>query len=203
MKKQELPRDIVRYVNKKIIRRIASFVFLEMVAIGIIVLSWDYFATKTNLGFCISLTSLLCVAPFYISGFPWKLIGKSWSETVIDVLIEEKKGVANTGAGKGHYYIKHVIYLKVKKNNGKEKYIAVREFGIRRYKGFPVPNEGDVSKHLDEYSIGDQVYHFYGLKHYYIAKKNSEMIDCVVCGAQNKAERTKCLNCGHSLIKNF
>ena len=107
------------------------------------------------------------------------------------------------GGGKAFPYDKNVIYLKVKKDNGKETRITAREFGIRSHAGFPVPNEGDITQHLNEYSVGDIVHHFYGLKHNYIVKKNSEMIECVVCGSQNQKDRNDCLSCGHSLIKNI
>ena len=199
--KKTLPRDIVQYVNKKITRSVFLFVALSLLSCGINIFAWEYFATKTTPLFHMSIVLLLCGAPFFVSGFPWKLIDKSWSGTVIDVLIEEEQGVNHTSAGRGELYVKNVIYLKVRKNNGKEKYIPVREFGIRRHKGFPVPNEGDVTNHLNDYSIGDSVYHFYGLKHCFVVKKNSEMLDCVICGAQNQKGRKNCLNCGHSLIK--
>ena len=65
-----------------------------------------------------------------------------------------------------------------------------------------MPNEGDVTMHLDEYGVGDRVYHFYGLKHNYIVKNKSEIIECVICGSHNPKERSDCLNCGYSLIKN-
>ena len=150
MKNKNLPEDIVRYVNKKIIKCVASFVLLGAVSVAICFLSWNYFTTETNTVFHISVLILLCIPPFYVSGFPWKLIDKSWSGTVIDIFVEEETGMNHTSIGRGGPYTKHVIYLKVKKNTGKEKYIAVREFGIRRHKGFPVPNEGDVTKHLHE-----------------------------------------------------
>ena len=198
---KNLPKDVFQYARKKIIRCITLFALLEGVAIGIGILSWDYFFTRTPLPFHIGMLLLICAAPFYFSGFPWKLIDRSWCGTVTDISIEQEQGVCHTSAGHGHPYIKNVIYLKVKKDNGKEVYLAAKEFGIRHYKGFPVPNEGDVTKHLEDYSVGDRVYHFYGLKYNYIVKKNSDMVECVVCGSQNHKERNDCLNCGHSLIK--
>ena len=198
---KNLPKDVFQYARKKIIRCITLFALLEGVAIGIGILSWDYFFTRTPLPFHIGILLLVCAAPFYFSGFPWKLIDRSWCGTVTDISVEQEQGVCHTSAGRGHPYIKNVIYLKVKKDNGKEVYIAAKEFGIRHHKCFPVPNEGDVTKHLEDYSVGDRVYHFYGLKYNYIVKKNSDMIECVVCGLQNHKKRDDCLNCGYSLIK--
>lgn len=201
MKYIEIPNDIVKYVKRKIIRCIGSFLFLEGMVVAISICSWEYFSTKTNLPFHICVLFFLCMVPFYVSQFPISLIDRSWNGETLEVLIKEERAVNHTSVGRGHSYVKHVIYLKVRKENGKEKYIAVREFGVRQHIGFPVPNEGDITKHLNEYSVGDQVYHFYGLRHCYVIKRNSEMIDCVVCGSQNQKDRSECLSCGHTLIK--
>lgn len=199
----DLPKDIVKYVYKKIARCVIAFMLLESVAILISILSWQTIAAKTGVIFHVCILVLLIIVPFFVSGFPLKLIDKSWAGTVTEVCIKEKTGTYADGEGEVFPYPKNVIYLKVRKDNGKEKYIAAKEFGIRHHKGFAVSNEGDVTKHLDDYSKGDKVYHFYGLKHYYIVRKKSEMMECVLCGASNKKEREDCLSCGHSLIKNI
>ena len=199
----DLPNDIVKCVYKKIARCVITFMILESVAIITGVLSWQALDAKMGAFLHICILILLIIVPFFASGFPFKLIDRSWTGIVEDICIKEKTGTYTVGAGEVFPYSKNVIYLKVRKDNGKEKYIAAKEFGIRHHKGFAVPNEGDVTKHLDDYSEGDKVYHFYGLKHYYIVRKKSEMMECVVCGASNKKEREDCLSCGHSLIKNI
>ena len=199
----DLPKDIVKCIYKKIARCVLLFLLLAGVSVLIGVLSWQTLEVKTGAFFHVCILLLLAAVPFWASGFPRKLIDKSWTATVTEVCIKERTGTFTDGEGEVFPYSKNVICLKVRKDNGKEKYIAVKEFGIRRHKGFPVPNEGDVTHHLDDYSIGDKVYHFYGLEHYCVVKKNSEMAECVVCGASNPSERTDCLNCGHSLIKNI
>ena len=201
--KNILPKDIVKAVKEKIARCITVFAVLEIVAIVISVLSCEYITANTNVAFYIFVVIFLCVIPFLISGFPFKLIDKSWMGTVTDVVVKTETGTYTAAGVKAFPYDKNVIYLKVKKDNGKEELILAREFGIRSHPGFSVPNEGDIVKHLNDYSVGDQVYHFYGLKHNCIVKKNSELIECVVCGSQNQKERNNCLSCGHSLIKTF
>ena len=201
--KNILPKDIVKAVKEKIARCITVFAVLEIVAIVISVLSCEYITANTNVAFYIFVVIFLCVIPFLISGFPFKLIDKSWMGTVTDVVVKTETGTYTATGVKAFPYDKNVIYLKVKKDNGKEELILAREFGIRSHPGFSVPNEGDIVKHLNDYSVGDQVYHFYGLKHNCIVKKNSELIECVVCGSQNQKERNNCLSCGHSLIKTF
>ncbi|MBQ8408707.1 MAG: hypothetical protein IJY39_07560 [Clostridia bacterium] len=200
---KNLPKDIVRYVKKEIARRIIIFALLESFTVCICVLSWKYLATSVNIVFHICVLLLFFILPFFFSGFPMKLIDKSWSGVVTEVFVKEETGTYTAAGVKAFPYTKNVIYLKVKKDNGEEARVIAREFGIRHHHGFPVPNEGDVTKHLNDYSVADTVYHFYGLKHNYIVKKNIDMIDCVVCGSQNHKERSDCLNCGHSLIKNI
>ena len=198
----KLPNDVVNYVRKKVIRCVATFAVLELAAVLTVIFSWDYFAAETNPLFHGGLILVLCIIPFIVAKFPWKLFDSSWDGVVTEVCVEDEVGTYTAfKGGPAHPYPKYVIYLKVKTNRGEEKRIAVREFGLRVHVGFSVPNEGDVTKHLDEYSVGDHVYHFYGLKHYYIKKQNSDMVECVVCGAQNHSERDDCIECGYSIIK--
>ena len=199
---KRLPNDIVKYINRKVARCVIIFVILESIAIGISILSWEYLATNTNIVFHICILFFLYIIPFFASGLPFKLIDKSWSGVVTEVFIKEETGTYTSGGSRSFPYVKNVIYLQVQKDNGKEVRVAAREFGIRSHAGFPVPNEGGVTMHLDEYCVGDRVYHFYGLKHNYIVKNKSEIIECVICGSHNPKERSDCLNCGYSLIKN-
>ena len=201
--KDNLPKDIVKYVNKEIARCISTFAILEIVAITISILTYEYFTKSTNIIFSILMLIFLCAIPFFVSRFPFKLIDRSWHGVVTDVIVKSETGTYTAAGTKSFPYDKNVIYLKVKRDDGKELRIPAREFGIRNHPGFTVPNEGDITKHLNDYSIGDHVYHFYGLKHNRIVKKNFEMIECVVCGTQNTNVRDDCINCGHSLIKNI
>ena len=198
----KLPKDVVNYVRKKVIRCVATFVVLETAALLTLALSWDYFAAKTNPIFHTLLVMVLCIIPFVVAKVPWSLIDKSWNGVVTEVYVKDEMGTYTAYHG-GHPrpYPKYVIYLKVRTSNGEEKHIAVREFGLRVHVAFPVPNEGDVTKHIDEYSVGDRVYHFYGLKHYYIEKQSFDMVECVVCGTQNHKDRDDCIECGHSIVK--
>ena len=74
MKNIQLPKDIVKYVKKKIIGYVALFVLLECAAIVINVLTWEYFAARTPLPFHIGVIVWICIVPFIILKFPFKLI---------------------------------------------------------------------------------------------------------------------------------
>ena len=202
-RKESLPKDIIKYVNRKITRCISVFAILEIVAIVISVLTNEYFIKSTNIAFYVFVVVFLCAVPFIVSGFPFRLIDRSWHGVVTETFVKTETGTYTAAGTKAFPYDKNVIYIKVKRDDGKELCIPAREFGIRNHPGFPVPNEGDVTKHLNDYSVGDQVYHFYGLKHNLIVKKNLELIECAVCGVQNSSERDDCVICGHSLIKNI
>ena len=201
--KYNLPKDILKYINKRIARCITTFLVSEIVAIVISILTYDYFTKSINLIFYIIVVIFLCAVPFFVSRFPFKLIDRSWHGVVTDVIVKSETGTYTAAGTKAFPYDKNVIYLKVKRDDGKELRIPAREFGIRNHPGFTVPNEGDITKHLNDYLIGDHVYHFYGLKHNRIVKQNFEMIECVVCGTQNTNVRDDCINCGYSLIKNI
>ena len=201
--KYNLPKDIVKYMNKEIARCISIFAILEIVAIVISILTYEYFTKSINLIFYIIVVIFLCAVPFFVSRFPFKLIDSSWHGVVTEVTVKTETGTYTAAGTKAFPYDKNVIYLKVKRDDGKELRIPAREFGIRNHPGFTVPNEGDITKHLNDYLIGDHVYHFYGLKHNRIVKQNFEMIECVVCGTQNTNVRDDCINCGYSLIKNI
>ena len=136
-----LPEDIVKYVKKKVIRCISLFVICLCATIAISILTWNYFSTRTPLAFHIGVVFWINIIPFFIAKFPWTLIDKSWSGEVVDVSIEEKVGAYTIGKYMGAYP-KNIIYLNVKLDNGKNKRIAMQEFGIRRHVGFEVPNEG-------------------------------------------------------------
>ncbi len=198
-----LPKDLKIYCRKQILKRAVPCAILTVVFATILLLGGSIIFNTDNKVLQTSCYTVVMLFPFAITGVPHKLIDRSWTGIVTEICVKEKTGTYTAGGGKAFPYVKNVICLKVRKDNGKEKYIFAREFGVRSHAGFSVPNEGDVTQHLDEYSVGDQVYHFYGLKHYYIVKKNSEMVDCVVCGSQNPKERSNCLSCGHALIKNI
>lgn len=205
MKNIQLPKDIVKYVKKKIIGYVALFVLLECAAIVINVLTWEYFAARTPLPFHIGVIVWICIVPFIVLKFPFKLIDRSWRGEIVEISVEEERDAYYPGGVKDKVfpYVKHVIYLNIKLENGRYKRIAVQEFGRRQHIGCEVPNEGDVRKHLDDYSVGDSVYHFYGLKYNYVVKKHSEQLVCVVCGSKNKKDSDECFECGHSIVKNI
>ena len=88
----DLPNGIAKYVYKKIARCVLMFMLLESVSVGISVLSWQVLAAKTSSFLHIGILVLLGIVPFFASGFPFKLIDRSWTGIVEDICIKEKTG---------------------------------------------------------------------------------------------------------------
>ena len=141
-----LPEDIRKYVRKKVILCVSKFLIFEIIAAAICtyLLTWEDFQTKTTIVSKCLLIVISVILPCWLSGFPIKLIDKTWSGVVTNVDIREEIGVRSGGGGRVFNYTKHVIYLTVNKECGKTVEIPVREFGRRHHKGFSVPNEGDI-----------------------------------------------------------
>lgn len=202
-----LPADIVKYIKKKIIRCVVVFLLLQCVTIAISALTWNYFASRVPLAFHIGIIILINAVPFFVAKFPKNLIDSAWSGEIVAVNIKTKSKPFSAG-GKVFPYTSHQIILDVKRDNGKVISIMVREIGepnnvITQLLGYTVPNQGDIKAFIEYYSIGDKIYHFYGLKHYYLEKEKKDFCICVICGAENKNSREKCVDCGHTLIKNI
>ena len=201
MKNILIPKDIHNYVRKKVISCVLLFVSLEFLAAALNVFMFDSLSSVSEGWIHISVIITLQIVPFVISKFPFKIIDKSWNGEVVSVDIRTKTGAYTAGGTKVYPYTKHEVILEVKRPNGKTVKIKAKEIGERSHVGFSVPNEGDIKNYINYYSVGDKVYHFYGVPNYYVVKKLSDKNDCVICGTQNTGERDTCLNCGYSLIK--
>ena len=197
----QMPTDIKKYVKKKIVTRVVSLILLITLSTCINALLWDVFVTKSSTAIHIVFIIITLLLPFIISGVPIKLIDESWRGVAKDVEIRTGTGVYTNGAGQSFPYVKHIVILTVERNGGKIQKIAIKEYGERSHKGFAVPLEGNIRQHLDDYSIGDEVYHFYGLPTCLVVSADKKRTNCVICGGENVFGEDKCHNCGHSLIK--
>ena len=200
MKKITLPADIENYVHKSIAKRIIKCVLL-MILFGTILYFWGErmfsFSPELKTGAYI----VVMLLPFIISGVPIKLIDRSWCGEIIKVHIKEEVAFNTVGGVKGIPYTKHSVYLLVKTDKGIIKNILAKEYGSKLNNGADVPLQGKIEHHTDDYTVGEKIYHFYGLKNYYVVRNHSDTLDCVVCGSENKRENKTCYDCGHTLLK--
>ena len=200
MGKLTLPADIENYVHKSIAKRIVKCVLL-LILFGAILYFWGERMFSYNTEFKLTCYIVVMILPLVISGVPIKLIDSTWRGEIIKVHIKEQVAFNTVGSVKGVPYTKHSIYLLVKTDKGRVKKILANEYGSKLNNGAEVPSQGKIEHRTEDYSVGDKVYHFYGLKHCFVVREDSEYIDCVVCGTRNKRENKECFDCGHELLK--
>ena len=61
---------------------------------------------------------------------------------------------------------------------------------------------GDVAHDVENYRVGDEVYHFYGLDDLVVRREGGRsIVECVVCSTTNPVHRADCFCCGRTLAK--
>ena len=209
-----LPRSIQRLVKRRIILRIVAFLLLEAVSVFLVatVLSSTYEFDPISLAV---ICAIILFTPFFISGFPFKLIDRPWCGRIISVELETKPDACMVG-GKPILYIKNTIVLTIEKDDGKLCTKQVLSLGSRasnaeygwEYRSAQFGNGyyamGEVTHDIENYHVGDEVYHFYGLDDLVVRREGGRsIVECVACSTTNPVERDDCFNCGHTLIKHF
>lgn len=205
-----MPVDIRKHIYRKIVLRILSFVALETLAVVFILFQRErIFEIAGGADLIISI-AVLTILPFLITGVPFKLIDRTWRGTVVDVKVKttiDFAGRFSASKNMGSMYHKNTIHLKVKRDDGKIVDVKALELGIQNgvtslfFDGVVF---GRLDDHLDNFKIGDVVYHFYGLKRPYILHNTKKKFTyCVICGYRNFTSDSECSGCGHSLIKSI
>ena len=205
MKIPILPDDLAKYRTKRIIKIFVPFVVLF--AIGILLcylLSCKIPSLEQTTGAKIQIVyAILLVLPFIVTGFPKKLIDRSWSGEIVD--IDTK--VYNTlyKLNNSCTYTKVSVVLKVKLNNKITKEIEVFTTPAPRENSFySAANwkpDGKVEYQASKYNVGDKVYHFYLFDHLPIESQKEQTVTCIVCGAVSPKASKKCAICDHSILK--
>ena len=194
-----LPRDIKRHILKKIILYARKPLFWAAVMVAVNLSIRDRLAGVPVIRILLFIGTILL--PFLVIGIPKHFLNKSIVGTVRTVHIQEETGTYCTGTR--HWpYTKHVIYLDVEIADGKHHRVKAREYGRSSHKGFSVPFEGDIQRHLNDYAEGDTVYRFRGLSYPYVVSQNRKnTVDCIVCGSENPREEGQCHCCRRTLLK--
>lgn len=207
----KLPEDLVSYSRKYITKRIVLFTVL-FVAFSLILYFFGNIILPTDvLPFRISFYILVLLVPFAVTGVPFKLIDHSWFGKVIKVDVEE--GIEFADGAKARMYGTINFVLTIKKDNGKILYREVKASNhhISRNsldKSVDIDNEAirigsRKNEHfLDDYKVGDKVFHLYGSKYIVVLPKtNDTQCKCAICGTLNKIDNMLCNDCRHTLIK--
>ena len=205
-----LPKDIQKYIKKKIlfkwVCRISAFLILATIDAFLL---WASLSLIGNMHIIFKMFFYVAfiILPFWLSGVPHKLIDKSWKGKILDVSVATATEATNEFGYRPRLYRKNKIVLKIEREDGK--------ILVKKTAGYPVAEEthgmgyfqhsktsGDANSKAENYNIGEDVYHFYGLENLVVLSKSSDSIYCVVCSAANPKTRDDCFCCGHSLIKN-
>ena len=209
-----LPRDIQSLIKKRIVLRIIAFLFLEAISVFLILaISNSYY--DFNLISLIVVCAVVILFPFVVSGFPLKLINKPWRGRIISVEVETKSDACMVG-GKPHIYIKNSIVLTIEKENGKfctKEVLSLGSLPGKADHGWERRNIklgmdhyaiGDVTHDIENYHVGDEVYHFYGLDDLIVRREGGRsIIECVACSTTNPVHRKDCFYCGRTLVHSF
>ena len=205
----DLPCDIVKCVRRNIIKRIVLSAFIVIADIVAYFICNQYF--MNNFGFINMIAIFVAAGNCGISatGIFKYVFDRSWCGEVIKVKVETVNNVASSG-GWGTIFQENVIRLHIKKPTGKIIIYDAVKLGARD----DIPqrrivahiynkyiNIGNIDNEVKNYSIGDRVYHFYGLPHLFIHHiEDMSRVPCIVCGIKNPASNKVCGECGHTLV---
>ena len=199
-----LPKDVRKHICKNITFRLLKFLLLAAISLFLMVYLNERLMEKCHIIVYTCIQLFIFVMPFFLTDMPFKLLDKSWRGTIKAIDIKEETGVFSAVNWRPFPYTKHSIYLTVELENGKLIQAKAKEYGTRMHRGFPVPSEGNIQHHMNDYKEGDIVYHFYGLTELLVISKqqssNTNYVNCVICGSQNPKESSQCHCCGHSLL---
>ena len=206
-----LPADIQAFVKRKIALCIAIFLLSETIAVLLItsILNSSFKLEPISLAV---VCALLVLCPFLISGFPRKLIDKSWRGKITKVDIDTKVDSRLVG-GQPIMYIKNTIVLTIEREDGRACTKEVLSLGSRSNNttnpwdshdtrhGMQHYAVGDVTHDIENYRVGDEVYHFWGLDDLICRREGGrDIVECVACSTTNPAHRKKCFCCGRTLV---
>ncbi len=195
MKKIIVPEDLKKIGRNKIIGRVVAFEILFVASVLILYFADDWFNTVSVENKVITYIFFFAL-PFVLSGFPHKLIDKTWSGTVVKS--EVKTLVTRRFFEAGSLKRRNYNFVYVVKDD--------KDFDTEAVTNVKIQEDG----YLDLYNEGDRVIHIYGCNYLYVMpRKATDPVVCVVCGMKNYNEednagnRGYCKCCGHSLDIRF
>lgn len=200
MKRIVLPKDIKNYVRKTFALRLLKFLILAAASSFLIYFLNERIMERSHILVYTLLLVGLGIMPFWVSELPMRLLDSTWHGTVKNVDIKEVTGTFTSGT-RVYPYTNHIFILTVEKENGKTVKVKAKEYSFERCVGFKAPRKGNIQHHMNDYKVGDTVYHFYGLSELFvIGQRRSVNVNCVVCGSENPRTSTHCHHCCHTLL---
>ena len=198
-----LPASLKKLRAKNLIKR-CSMCILLLAAITFFVIYYreTIFSYELVPPFAIACIGIAVYSvPFILFKIPHLFFDSTWTGVVTAVDIKTSIGTYSIG-GRHFPYTKNDIVLTVRKENGKTVKCIAKSLGVKEQKWIDPHTVGKIENHVDEFSVGDKVYHFYGFKYnFYVHEPQNEHKHCIVCGASNNLNRECCLNCHHELLE--
>lgn len=188
-----IPDDVRKYaLKKRIIKRsIRVLIFLALMAFAI----WQVFVVGDKtfervelLGRIIGKTVIL-VAPFIITGIPWKLRDRSFIGIVKTPIVKTFWG--HLGNTKEHNKDFNSLYL-----------VIDTPFSDKDMKKKISTAESKYLQHLDVYREGDVIYRLDGANYAFRFPTDEDgRRVCVICGLQGHEGWKSCRVCGYNYIE--
>ncbi len=199
-KKLLLPADLKSYASKMFLKRLISFVVIEaLFAVVLIFFGKSIFGIIESRAAVIACYVITLLVPFFITGFPLKLIMDSTIYGVVES-IDVVAAMAAVEYSPDEMVACDNLVLHIGNYDGKK----IKRTVKRSSSGIHIAHrEMQRDDHLHaRYEVGDTVFHLYGTKKFIkIGDKTRNTIDCIVCECANDDTSDNCRKCGYSLIK--
>ncbi len=195
MKKYDIPNDLKKYSENKMVKSVVLFVVLET-AVLLSMIFWgddivSFLGSNKNINaaakplICIVATLLL----FWFSGLYSRLFDLTFFGEVVDVSVKTTVGQETPGHPTiENAYCKNDVNLIIKTSDGKTVHKKICG-GKAKYDSNP-----------NKYKVGDKVFHLAGTKNLILISEKGDSVNCAVCDELNSKRDEKCIRCGHSLI---
>ncbi len=205
----KLPGDVMRYAVWQFLKQLLICLGTWGFVVLVYVVYRDYFFTHMGKpGTFIAFAAFL-ILPVALTRICRFMTDRSWVGEIVDVTVEN---VSQPIERQWHYRMANMnaVKVSVRLADGQIKEIVPHIVRLNDYVGgmgsIPEWNEkaesGKAEYLLDQYPIGGKIYHFWGIKRFWVEPDvKAERNACVVCGFFNPKDAARCQECKHTLIK--
>lgn len=203
MKKNiDVPKDLRTFSRNAVLKRLIPCALLLIGLVTVWLLFGDViFNVGDNLSWNIFGWAVVLILPFFVTGFPIKIVEPTWYGKIIDVVVSEGSEFSKEHAPRVVKYDAVYVDITIEKHNGRKivRTILASQFSARPRKG-AIRSVDNLEYYLKLYPKGATVFHLRGTKNVIVL--NTEFgHQCAVCGSVNDASLEKCRICKHTLVK--
>ncbi len=193
----KLPKDVCEIINEKKRKRIIAFLLTEAAVFTVIaVLGERMFGALRGYSDIMfyGVLAIIVISPTLVFGLPKLRSDKDFCGVITDVHVHtrpvHKTDLGNGRPNSARFNAVNFVELMVKTDKGEVDFVEI-DVGVARPEHF-----------LGDYKIGFKVYHFKGLDGYLVIDpERDDLAYCAVCHGRESADKVRCTNCGHTLIK--